>query len=502
MRQRPTTYFARVVRPRLHLDRIELLTTAAVLALSAFLAFAVHPVGEVASALVFVLGITIAGALCGLSAALIAALAAFLIFNFYLTEPALTFRIATGSDVAPLIVFNLCALVSGVLAGQLKDHAQAARTSNLQLNSLLALSQELQAAQRLSDVVTTVERAAHRILGASIALYRVDGDTLHGLSAAAADARALEFARRVNAEPGGSLIEAPLIGRRLKPGEDASVLLVLEAMRPDGIEPAFLEAIGNIVALALERAALSEQITETRAVARAEELKTALLASVSHDFRTPLTAISASASSLVAYGERFDPETSMRLLRGIVEECERLNRYTANLLEMSRMEAGGQAQPLQVLSAAEMAAAALQRVRSRAGTRDIRLQFPEEDLLVAANPALFELVLINILDNAILYSGEDAQVEIAIRAEDGACRIDIADSGQGIPEAALPRIFDRFYRAGKNETAGGRGSGLGLAIAKGFVEALGGTIHATVPGLDRRGTRIIIRLPFAEIAKS
>ena len=115
---------------RLHLDRAGLFRTAIVLTLSVIAAFAVHPLGEVAAALVFVLGITVAGALSGLASALIAALAAFLIYNFYLTEPALTFRIVTGGDLAPLVVFNLCALVSGVLAGQLKDHAQAARSSN------------------------------------------------------------------------------------------------------------------------------------------------------------------------------------------------------------------------------------------------------------------------------------------------------------------------------------------------------------------------------------
>lgn len=483
---------------RLHLHRDDMLRTAVVLALSIIAAFAVHPLGEVASALVFVLGITIAGALSGLAAALIAALAAFLVHNFYLTEPALTFRIATGGDIAPLVVFNLCALVSGVLAGQLKDHAQAARSSNQQLQSLLALSQQLQSAIRLPDVVATVERAIHDILGARAALFRFEGETLRSLAPVEAHWQA--FAERIAAQAGPSG-ENGLVGRRLQPANSPDAVLVLESLRREKVAPAFIDAVANMVTLALERAALAEQITERQAVARAEQLKTALLASVSHDFRTPLTAISASASSLIAYGEKLDPETSAGLLRGIVEECERLNRYTANLLEMSRLEAGGVAQPLQILGAAEMVAAALHRVRPRAGGRQMLLQAPAPDLLVAANAALFELVLINILDNAILYSEDDARVEIAIFAEQGACRIDIADSGQGIPEAALRRVFERFYRAGRSEAAG-RGNGLGLAIAKGFVEALGGTIEASLPGLDGRGTRITIRLPLAEASKA
>jgi len=500
MTSRRPNPIARMLAARLHLDRDDMLRTAIVLALSAAIAFAVYPLGEVASALVFVLGITVAGALSGLASALLAALAAFLIYNFYLTEPALTFRLATGGDLAPLIVFNLCALVSGVLAGQLKDHAQAARSSNLQLQSLLALSRQLQSAIRLPDVVATVERAVYDILGARAALFRVEEGALRSLTPAPTDTDWQAFAERIaaQAEPRS---EGALLGRLLRPANAPDAVLVLEPLRPGKITRAFADAVANLVTLALERAALSEQITERQAVARAEQLKTALLASVSHDFRTPLTAISASASSLIAYGEKFDPETSAGLLRGIVDECERLNRYTANLLEMSRLEAGGVAQPLQILGAAEMAAAALHRVRPRAGGRTMSLQAPAPDLLVAANAALFELVLINILDNAILYSDEDARVEISICAQQGACRIDIADSGQGIPEEALRRVFERFYRAGRSEAAG-RGNGLGLAIAKGFVEALGGTIEATLPGLDGRGTRITIRLPLVEAVQA
>lgn len=496
MTSRRPNPIARLLVARLHLERDDVLRTAVVLALSAVIAFAVYPLGEVASALVFVLGITVAGASSGLAAALIAALAAFLIYNFYLTEPALTFRIATGGDIAPLIVFNLCALVSGVLAGQLKDHAQAARSSNLQLHSLLALSHQLQSAIRLPDVVVTVERAVHDILGARAALFRFEDGALRSLSASPVEPGWQVFAERI-ASQAGPAGENALVGRRLEPANAPDAVLVLEPLRRGRIAPAFIDAVASLVTLALERAALSEQITERRAIARAEKLKTALLASVSHDFRTPLTAISASASSLIAYGDKLDQDTSSGLLRGIVEECERLNRYTANLLEMSRLEAGGVAQPLQILGAAEMAAAALHRVRPRAGARQMALRAPAPDLPVAANAALFELVLINILDNAILYSDDDARVEIVISAQEGACRIDIADSGQGIPEDALRRVFERFYRAGRSEAAG-RGNGLGLAIARGFVEALGGTIEATLPGLDGRGTRITIRLPLVE----
>ena len=493
----PASLLGTMRKVTLHLSGGQFLLTLVLVTLSATGSFAAaHYYGEVAAALVFVLGITVAGALCGLASALIAALVAFLIYNFYLTEPVLTFRLATGSDIAPLVIFNLCALVSGVLAGRLKDHAEAARSSNLQLNSLLELSRELQSAQRLEDVVATVGKAAHEILGARVALFRADGEDLIPLLSPSNNGQWRRFAETLLSSP-APMRQGTLIGRRLDGGTALPIVMIVEPFRPRGFEPAFVDALGNVVALALQRAALSEQMTERRASARAEELKTALLASVSHDFRTPLTAISASASSLITYGEKLDPETSLRLLQGIVEEGERLNRYTANLLEMSRLESGSGPASLQVLGVSEMVAAAIQRVRSRAGARTIVLQHPESDLQIVANPALFELVLINILDNAITYSEEFTRIRIEISGGDGLCDIVIADEGYGIPAQDAERVFDRFYRVARSE-ASPRGSGLGLAIAKGFVEALGGTIGATVPGIEGRGTRITISLPLVE----
>ncbi|WP_346247905.1 sensor histidine kinase [Sphingomonas rustica] len=488
----PAPFLAGLRTMRLHIDRMQGAVTLLVLLVSALAAFAVHDYGEVASALVFVLGITIAGALSGLVAALIAAVVAFAIYNFYLTEPALTFRIAGGGDLAPLVAFNLCALVSGVLAGRLKDHAEDARSTNLQLNGLLALSHELQSALRLADIVGTLGRGARTILGAEVALFRIDGDRAVSLDARPESADWTDFALRTDRGPKALRVEKALIGRRLGGGAGAMVMVAVPLGAPR-LKPAVVDALGNMVALAIERAALSDEITERRAAARAEELKSALLASVSHDFRTPLTAISASASSLLAYGAQLDPDTSAKLLRGIVEEGDRLNRYTANLLEMSRIEAGGSPQPLQILSATEMVAAAIQRVRPRAGDRQFALIGTDPEPLVAANAALFELVLINILDNAVGHSDDGTRIQASLSREMGACRIDIADAGHGIPEAALHRVFDRFYREGRTE-----GSGLGLAIARGFVEALGGTIEARVPGLDGRGSCITIRLPLVE----
>jgi len=452
-----------------------------------------HRYGEVAAALVFVLGITVAGAIGGLIAALLAAVAAFLIFNFTISEPVLTLRIANGRDVAPLIFFSLCALVTGVLAGRLRDRTEAARASNLQLANLLTLSRALQSAARLPDVVAVLQDTADPMVGARVTLFQQVGQTLEAAGPSGENEQIHELATSVMTGADAVVTTEALLGVRLEGASGPIGAIVLRGPRVRKLDVGFVDAVARLIALAVERARLSEQIAERRANARAEELKTALLASVSHDFRTPLTAISASASSLLAYGDKLERDTSDRFLGRIVEDCERLNRYTANLLEMSRLEAGESAS-LQLLSVAEMLGVAVQRVRARAGGRTIRTLSPSRDLLVRANPALFELVLINVLENAITYSEDHKLILVTCERGDDEASISVADQGCGVPDEALSRIFDRFYRVSRAESSP-RGSGLGLAIAKGFVEALGGRIEARTPGIGLEGTEIVIHLP-------
>ncbi|MDH7975016.1 ATP-binding protein [Sphingomonas sp. AR_OL41] len=477
----------------------ELMVTALTFALSTTAAFVVHAAyGKVAGALVFVFCITVSGALAGLASALITAFGAFLIYNFYMVAPPLTLRIATGRELAPLIIFNLCAVVAGTLAGRLRDHADANRATNLQLATLLELSQSLQSAARLQDVIDTLITATYRLVGAQITLFRLDGGVLvpigptpmfdwHGLANAAL------------------FDDAPLVrsdmftARRLDGSTDVLGVMILREFRPHRLQSSILIALGNVVALALERGMLSEEIAERRAADRVEELKTALLSSISHDFRTPLAAISASASSLIDYRDQLDAVTSADLLRTITDECARLNRYTANLLELSQLEAGGPTLRLQTLSVSDILGSAIQRARARAAGRSLVRKGDDADLLVSADPALFELVMVNVLDNAINYSGDGTEIRVVSERAGDQCRITVADQGCGIPKGDLDLVFGRFYRVNRAE-ASPRGSGLGLAIARGFVRALNGTIEAQTPGIGEVGTRITITLPLAAIA--
>jgi two-component system sensor histidine kinase KdpD len=473
---------------RLRIDLRSVAWTCAIMGVTILAAFIVRPArGEVSGALVFVLGITLAGATMGLGAALLAAMTSFMLYNFYFAEPVLTFRFDTLDDLAPLIVFNLSAVVSGVLAGRVRDEAEAAAAANSSLTALLQISRLLQSAVSFPDI----EHA------------------LRGPAAEAAGVRLLPAEppaprEREEAESTAARVSmTALIGRsfgpdvyRLECGTRAIELMIAQGQPRETTEGALGSALANLVALAMERAALSERIAETEASARAESLKTILLSSVSHDFRTPLATISASASSLIDYGDRLDRDTADGMLRSIVDESERLNRFTANLLHMTKLEAGQPLSSAQILSVSDMLSAGVRRMRPRAGERTIE-RHETEDCFVLAEASLFELALLNVLENAILYSPDSSRIAILLAKEGSDSVIEIADEGRGIPRAELERVFDRFHRVDSTEQMQ-RGSGLGLAIAKGFVQACGGTIEALVPGIGDKGTRIRIRLPLVE----
>ena len=479
------------------LDWRALILAAAIVLPSWFIAIYAQPgLGRVAAALFFVLGVVICGALGGLGAALLAATAAFLLYNFYLVEPVFSFQISTGRDIIPLLLFSLCAVVAGVLAARLKDRANAANSSNRQLSSLLAISQSLQSAMRVSDIATALNEHLSEGIGTTATLFLVRDGSFDAVTDQSDDSGGLQLVEQAARFRESQRENGPYTVCRLDSSAGFEGAVLFEHDPSQRLESAFMSALANLIVLAVERAALSESHAERRAQARTEELKTALLSSVSHDFRTPLTAISASASSLIEFREKLEPAATERLLRGIVNECERLNRYTSNLLEMSRLEAGQSLARRQTLGVADTIGAVVQRIRSRAGCRDIVRQLSGDDLLVTVDAAMFELVLVNVLDNAIIYSEDGTRIQVNVVREDDYCVITVADQGQGIPPDDLERVFTRFYRVSRPR-ASRRGSGLGLAIAKGFTEALGGRIRADSPGREGRGTTITIMLPLA-----
>jgi two-component system sensor histidine kinase KdpD len=449
--------------------------------------------GEGYAALVFVVGVSVVGALCGLSVALAMALLGALAFDFFVSEPVFKLSLRRVTDLAPLVVFTLSALISGLLSGRLRDEAMRANASNLHLQNLLDIARRLQRANSAEQVYQALQEGLADTWGEGqrLGLFREQGGQLVELGSMLDDPQAPIMAREVASGPSEVLRIGDMVACRLASGEGSTGALVVQG---DGLDAGFLLAKGRLAALALERVALARQLAEAHAHARAEDLKTALLSSVSHDLRSPLTAISTSAASLLEFGASFDAETSRELLAGIVDEAARLNDVTTNLLQMTRLQDGG-ANLLQTpLSVGETLLSVVARKRRGGVAQRLVLDGAEDDLVIMGDRVLFDLAITNILHNAMLYSPADSTITIACARHAQGCQITVTDEGQGIPAAEQALVFDRFYR-GANNARQARGSGLGLSIARGFVEACGGRIEITSPIAQGKGTCLAIILP-------
>ncbi len=484
-----TLHWKAAVGARFHLSPRE--AVIAVLTISVASAVAIYSqplIGLAAATLLFGLGVMLVGATQGLAPALLSALLAFLIFNFFLSEPFHTLGLTSGRDLFPLIAFNGAAVIAGALAGQLRDRAEAAERARRQLQLLLDSSNRIQSAITQDEVMAQIRDEAEVHSGLRLQAFRKRPDgSLQGDTPPAAQA-AFDHGKIVHLDDCTGM---PLLG-----SEGIIGAMVAEESL-DIADDGLLDAYSNLIALALERADLLESKSEAAAAARSEKLKTALLSSVSHDFRTPLATISASASSLLTYGERLDDEQRSAMLQTIVDECERLNRYTANLLELSRLQAGDRID-VETIEAADSVSVAAARARGRAGNRSIVVIADDAPLFTRCNAAMFDLVLLNVLTNSIIYSDPDSAIEVAVFPDGEDVAIEVRDQGIGIPVGQLETAFERFHRV-KRDGPAPQGSGLGLAIAKGFVEAFDGRIWASTPGLGDCGTLIAIRLPKADV---
>lgn len=455
------------------------------------IAFAAHLHGRpITAALLAVFGVTVVGALMGLRAGVIAGFAASLTYNLLLTDPFLRFSLASADDLVPIIALNVSAIASGLIAGRLHDRAVAAETSNRLVADLLTFSQALQRALTLDEIEQVAgQHICKRENGLQLFVERRGG--LSSPSETEVDA---EVAKEVWESRLPELCSNDRIGIILATGQGRIGVILVQAnqasLNPD------MRSFLPLLALAVQRWLLANELAEADAVRRSEKFKTALLSSVSHDLRTPLSAISASASSLAKFQDEFDRDTKDELLQTIQEQCERLDRLTTNLLNLGRIEGGLDVKQMPVVDAVEVLGSALARVRKLHSDHQFEKDFRIRSAAVRADEPLLEQVFINVLENAAVHTAAATTVKVSSIAFDGLLTVSIEDDGAGIAEGDRTRVFDRFFQ-GANDGRPPVGSGLGLSIAKGFAERVGGTISASTAASPLGGAKIDIVLPLA-----
>jgi two-component system sensor histidine kinase KdpD len=257
-----------------------------------------------------------------------------------------------------------------------------------------------------------------------------------------------------------------------------------------------LDALMDQGALAIERVQLVEDMDRVERTAETERLRSALLTSISHDLKTPLAAVLGSASALRDVGDKLSDSEKADLLATVIDESERLNRFIANLLDMTKIESGAITPNLAPHDLSEIVGSALRRANKILGGHRVDLDLAADTPMVRIDAVLFEQALFNLLDNAAKYAAAGTTIGVRSWRDRDSVVLQIIDEGDGIPQDDLENIFDKFYRIQKTDQVRA-GTGLGLAISRGFVEAMQGTITAANRG-DRKGAVFTITLPIPD----
>ncbi|WP_168076594.1 sensor histidine kinase KdpD [Caulobacter sp. SSI4214] len=456
--------------------------------------------------MIYLAGVLAAGVLYGLRPALAAATAAFLVYNYLFLAPRYSFQIGSPTDFITLIVFWAVALASGGLAGRVRDQALGSQRRAAAVTTLLAASRTLSAATGRDAVARALAEQVSAAAGGRATVLLPEGEELAPIAGApslepldAAQMAAARWAWEKGEAAGfgtGTLPQArwtfwPLEGVRARAG----VAGIEAGAAPPGSDlERLVLALLEQGAVALERSQLASEAVETETLRRADRFRSALMNSVSHDLRTPLSTVMGASSTLLEYGDKMKKAVREDLLLSIREEAERLSRYVANLLDMTRLEGGALRLRTDWTDVRDVLNAAAERVSRRLGGRVLARDYPPSLTLVQADASLLEQVVVNILENAVTYSDPGSRIELAVYEDRANVVISVEDEGRGVPAAELERIFDKFRRL-EEPSDRSQGAGLGLAIAKGFVDAMGGRIAAASPIHNGRGTRMLISLP-------
>lgn len=444
----------------------------------------------------------------GRGPAILASVLAVLVFDFFFVAPFHTFAVSDAQYIVTFAVMLVIGLVISTLTSRLRNQVDRMRQRERRTTALYELGKQLGSTSGQTFLVIAAGAKVSEMLGGEVAIYTLQQP--RGLelvfgenTVTAAHPVSLPAAQWVidhdqiagaatNTLPNAAALFVPLTGSERTQGalairvSDPQRLLDPETRR-------LLEACANLLALALERDQLAIDAAEARIEAEAEQARSSLLSSVSHDLKTPLSAIAGASSSLLAAD--FDELTRRLLLETITDEAARLNRLLENILQMSKLDAGAAAPSKQWHVLEELVGSALHRTRHELAHHHVNVSLPADLPLVFVDGLLLEQVFVNLFENAARYSPQGSHITMNASVNGPSMRIVVADDGPGLPPGAEERIFEKFYRASPTAD-GGRGSGLGLAICRAILQAHGGNV--TAGNRPAGGAEFLIRLPLAK----
>jgi two-component system sensor histidine kinase KdpD len=443
----------------------------------------------------------------GLWPSLLATVVASLCYNFFFMPPIYTFTIADPTNIAAFILFMLIAILVSNVAARVRTQADTAIGRIRMTEQLYAFSRKLAGTATLDDVLWASAYQTALMLKVRVVLLLPEQGVLTVKAGYPpedqldqADLAAANWAwsnDRVAGRGSDTLPGAKRLFLPMRTGRGSIGVIGIDNDRtgplltPD--QRRLLDALVDQGALAIERVLLVEDMDRVKRTMESERLRSALLTSISHDLKTPLASVLGAASTMRDLASGLSEQEKHDLLATVIDESERLNRFIANLLDMTKLESGAVVPNLALHDVGEVVGSALRRATKILAQHRVTLDLAAELPMLEIDAVLFEQVLFNLLDNAAKYSAAGTAITIRSYRDGAQFVLEVADEGEGIPESEVESVFDKFYRVQKSDHVR-PGTGLGLAISRGFIEAMRGRIFAS-NRRDRSGAVLTIRLP-------
>jgi len=428
-------------------------------------------------ALVFLLGVLAISAVWGLRQAVFMSVAATFVLDYFFLPPIGTFSIADPHNWVALVTFLVTAIAVSELSARARREARSAIGRRRELERLYAFSQLLLSSDSPAELLNLIPRyvvdsfgirSAAILLSSRSDIYR-SGPTIDGLESHDLQMVCLRGEPRLDAIH--QLAFMPLrMGMRV---------VGCMGVAGSALSRQTLEAIGSLVAISIERAGAVEKLSRAEAARESEQLRSVLLDSVTHEFRSPLTAIKASVTSLLA-SPNHSPEEKQELLTIINEESDRLNRLIGEAAEMAQLDANKVEFRFESAPVGNVVAEALEEMKQLLVQHPVEVRIPDNLPNARMDQAHIKEVLVHLVENAAKYSPAGAPIRVTAEAKetDQMLTISIADRGPGIDDFEQSLVFEKFYR-GRNQRVQVHGTGMGLAICKAIVEAHGGLLGLT-----------------------
>jgi two-component system sensor histidine kinase KdpD len=471
---------------------------------------------------VYLVAVAVVGSVGGTWPAVATAVASFLAYDVLFLEPRFSLLIVEPTDWLNLVLFLVVAVAVGRLAALGRERASEADRRAREATDLFDVSRLVATAESTTEVaIQIVEKLAHEAQVERVWMDLEGSQREHPLADTGSGQPpnptvVLTLARMPGSEPARWIRAHDRLARRGSVPRDAAegeVLRVkietggvvygsLWASRPSGVGPPDPETTrlfslsADQLALALRRDRLRQEATTVEIARRSDALKSALLDSVSHDLRTPLASIRATAGNLADPTMGLSPSAVREAAETIDAEAQRLDRLVTAVLDLSRIESGALHPDLEAYDLRELVDSAVTRLRPSLGDRPVSVEVPEELPPVQVDAVLLDAVLSNLVENAVRHTPPGTRLAIrAARGRSDRITVSVADDGPGVPDAHLPRLFDKFYRVGGSTDGSRHGMGIGLSVVRGMMEALGGS--AVARRGERGGLTIELELPIA-----